>query len=195
MYYQTSVEEKVRLPPSLLVMKLDDAVTKLLREKYERRMIRDLGLVLAVENVEVSGEGAVIPGDGGIYYDAKFNAITFMPFVNEVYNGEVKEVVEFGAFASIGPLDALIHISQIGNEKYFYDKKTKGLTTRKGSTLKKGDKVTVKVSTVSLRSTTSDTKIGLTMRADGLGPEKEKRASKAKAKAAKKKAAKKGESK
>ncbi len=184
MYYKTTVEEKVRLPPKLLAMKLNDAVTKMLREKYERRIVRDLGLVIAVEDVDVGGDGAVIPGDGGIYYDAKFDAITFMPYVNEVYNGEVKEIVEFGAFASIGPLDALIHISQIGNEKYMYDKKSKSLTTRKGSSLKKGDKVTVKISTVSLRATTSDTKIGLTMRADGLGPEKEKRAAK-KAKAAK----------
>ncbi|MEW5996105.1 MAG: DNA-directed RNA polymerase [Candidatus Micrarchaeota archaeon] len=189
MYYRTSVEEKVRLPPSLLVMKLDDAVTKLLRDKYERRIVRELGLVIAVENVGVSGSGIVIPGDGGIYYDTKFDAITFMPHVNEVFNGEVKEVVEFGAFASIGPLDALIHISQLGNEKYFYDKKTKALGTRKGSSIKKGDAVTVKVSTVSLRATTSDTKIGLTMRAEGLGPEKEKRAAK---KPAKKKEEKKG---
>lgn len=178
MYYRTSVEEKVRLPPSLLVMKLNDAVTKLLREKYERRIVRELGLVIAVENVDVSGSGVVIPGDGGIYYDAKFDAITFMPYVNEVFNGEIKEVVEFGAFASIGPLDALIHISQLGNDKYFYDKKTKALGTRKGSSIKKGDKVTMKVSTVSLRATTSDTKIGLTMRAEGLGPEKEKRSAK-----------------
>jgi len=175
MYYRTSIEEKVRLPPSLLVMKLNEAVTKLLREKYERRIVRELGLVIAVENVDVSGSGVVIPGDGGIYYDAKFDAITFMPYVNEVFIGEIKEVVEFGAFASIGPLDALIHISQLGNDKYFYDKKTKALGTRKGSSIKKGDRVTMKVSTVSLRATTSDTKIGLTMRAEGLGPEKEKR--------------------
>lgn len=178
MYYRTSVEEKIRLPPSLLVMKLNDAVTKLLREKYERRIVRELGLVLAVENVEVGGSGTVIPGDGGIYYDAKFDAIAFMPYVNEVFNGEIKEVVEFGAFASIGPLDALIHISQLGNDKYFYDKKSKSLGTRKGSSIKKGDRVTMKVSTVSLRATTSDTKIGLTMRAEGLGPEKEKRSAK-----------------
>ncbi|MDD2655735.1 MAG: DNA-directed RNA polymerase [Candidatus ainarchaeum sp.] len=201
MYYRTSVEEKVRLPPKFLVMKLTDAVTKMLREKYERRIIRDMGLVIAVENVDVGGDGTVIPGDGGIYYDATFDAITFMPYVNEVFSGEVKEVVEFGAFASIGPLDALIHISQIGNDKYSYDKKNKYLTTRRGSSLKKGDKVIVKVSTVSMRATTSDTKIGLTMRADGLGPEKEKRGEKkaakkpAKGKAKEAKEEKKGEGK
>jgi DNA-directed RNA polymerase subunit E'/Rpb7 len=43
------------------------------------------------------------------------------------------------------------------------------LTTRRGGSLKKDDDVIAKVSTVSIKNTTSDTKIGLTMRADGLG--------------------------
>ena len=171
MYYRLELEEKVRLPPSLLVMKLKEAVLKMLRDKYERTLAKDFGLILAVEDVEVGDTGIVIPGDGGIFYTAKFDALTFIPHVNEVYEGEVKEIVEFGAFIGIGPLDGLVHISQIGNEKFFYDKKSKSLTTRGGMAVKKGDKVRVKVSTVSMKGTTSDTRIGLTMRAEGLGSE------------------------
>ena len=193
MYYRFKLEEKVRLPPSLLVMKLNDAVTKLLREKYERTLTKELGLILAVEDVSVGETGTVIPGDGGIFYSAEFNALCFVPYVNEVYEGEVKEVVEFGAFVGVGPLDGLIHISQIGNEKFFYDKKAKSLTTKKGMALKKGDRVRVKVSTVSMKGTTSDTRIGLTMRSEGLGSENWEKKEKARKKAAKeaKKAAKK----
>ncbi len=171
MYYELRAEDTVRLPPSMLVMKLKDAITKILREKYERRIFRERGIIVAIEDVETSEQGSVIPGDGGIYYKVKFNAYSFLPHINEVYQGQIRETVEFGAFASIGPLDGLIHISQIGNEKFFYDKKTKNLSTKRGRGLKKGDKVTVKVSTVSLKSTTSDTKIGLTMRTEGLGVE------------------------
>lgn len=194
MYYELEAEDTVRLPPGMLVMKLKDAITKLLREKYERRIFRELGMIIAVDNVKVGEQGSVIPGDGGIYYKVNFNAISFLPHVNEVYGGQVKEIVEFGAFASIGPLDGLIHVSQIGNEKFFYDKKTKALGTRRGASLKKGDEVLVKVSTVSLRGTTSDTKIGLTMRSEGLGAgrwKKEKKAAKAERKKAKKEEAKK----
>jgi DNA-directed RNA polymerase subunit E' len=90
--------------------------------------------------------------------------------VNEVFEAEVKEIVEFGAFVSIGPFQGLLHISQFGREKYFYDKKAKTLVSRaEKRSVKKGDTLLVKVSTVSLKATTADTKIGLTMRPDGLG--------------------------
>ena len=191
MYYELKAEDTVRLPPNMLVMKLKDAVTKILREKYERRIFKEMGMIIAIDEVDVKNPGSVIPGDGGIYYKAQFSAITFLPHVNEVYAGQVREIVEFGAFASIGPLDGLIHISQIGNDKFFYDKKTKVLGTKRGKSLKKGDTVLLKVSTVSLKGTTSDTKIGLTMRTEGLGvmkwekekePEKPAKAAKAKKK-------------
>ncbi len=191
MYYELKAEDTVRLPPSMLVMKLNDAITKILREKYERRIFKELGMIIAVEDVDVGGQGTVIPGDGGIYYKVQFNAISFLPHVNEVYAAQVREIVEFGAFASIGPLDGLIHISQIGNEKFFYDKKTRALGTKRGMSLKKGDGVLLKVSTVSLKGTTSDTKIGLTMRSEGLGVmrwDKEKKDEKSAAKKAKKEA-------
>ncbi len=191
MYYELNAEDTVRVPPNMLVMNLNEAITKILREKYERRIFRELGMVIAIEDVKAEEQGAVIPGDGGIYYKVNFNAISFLPHVNEVFLGKVKEIVEFGAFASIGPLDGLIHISQIGNEKFFYDKKTKALSTKRGKTLKTGDDIVLKVSTVSLKSTTSDTKIGLTMRSDGLGVsrwKKEKKAEKAAVKKSKKEA-------
>lgn len=149
---------------------LEDAVLRIVRERYEGRIYKDMGIVLSIDNPGVLSEGSVIPGDSGAYYTISFEALTFMPVVNEVYRAEVKEIVEFGAFASIGPFQGLLHVSQIGKEKYYYDKKSKTLSSREaGRSVKKGDEVLVKVSTVSLKSTSSDTKIGLTMRPDGLG--------------------------
>ena len=182
MYYIKRVEDKVRLPPSSFGSKLEDALLKLLREKYERRMIKDLGLVLSADELEVKGEGIVIPGDSGAYYTIALDLLTFTPHVNEVYEGEVKEVVEFGAFVTLGPLQGLLHVSQISKDKFFYDKRNKGLISRaEKKNIKKGDALLFKVSTVSLKATTTETKIGLTMRPDGLGKlewldEKEKKA-------------------
>jgi len=172
MYYAHKIADRVRVPPEMFGSKLEDAVLRLLREKYERRIFRDFGIILSVNDVSVSSEGVVIPGDAGAYYTVKFNALAFMPEVNEVYKAEIKEVVEFGGFASIGPFQGLVHISQIGREKYYYDKKSKALTSKAAKkSVKKGDSILVKVSTVSLKPTTTDTKIGLTMRPDGLGKE------------------------
>jgi DNA-directed RNA polymerase subunit E' len=126
--------------------------------------------VLAVNNPQVLSEGVVIPGDSGAYYSVAFEALTFIPVVNEVYRAEIKEIVEFGAFSSIGPFQGLLHVSQIDREKFYYDKKSKTLGSKAlRRSIKKGDEVLAKVSTVSLKSTPADTKIGLTMRPDGLG--------------------------
>jgi DNA-directed RNA polymerase subunit E' len=172
MYYMNVVEDRVRVPPDMFGSKIEDAVLRILRDKYERRIFKDMGMVLVVDEAKVAGEGVVIPGDAGAYYSVKFNALSFLPVVNEVYKAEIKEIVEFGAFASIGPFQGLIHISQIGKDKYYYDKKSKALTSRAAKkSIKKGDMVLIKVSTVSLKPSIADTKIGLTMRPDGLGKE------------------------
>jgi DNA-directed RNA polymerase subunit E' len=166
----TTVEDRIRVPPSMFGSKLEDAILRLLQERYERRIYRDIGIILLVIKPKVLSQGAIIPGDGGAYYSIQFDALTFMPHINEVFSAEIKEIVEFGAFASIGPFQGLLHVSQIGKEKYNYDKKNKTLVSRaEKKSLKKGDAVIVKVSTVSIKSTTADTKIGLTMRPDGLG--------------------------
>lgn len=170
MYYIKKIEDRIRVPPSMFGSVLEDAMQMILRERYEGRIFKDLGIILSVKKPTVLSEGAVIPGDSGAYYTVEFDLLSFLPAINEVYQAEIKEVVEFGAFASIGPFQGLLHVSQIDREKFYYDKKSKQLSSKAlKRALKKGDDVIVKVSTVSLKSTSSDTKIGLTMRPDGLG--------------------------
>lgn len=170
MYNLKKIEDRIRVPPAMFGSVLEDAVQAILRERYEGRIYKNLGIVLSIDNPVIRSEGSVIPGDSGAYYTVEFEALTFLPAVNEVYRAEIKEIVEFGAFASIGPFQGLLHVSQIDREKFYYDKKAKSLGSRAlKRSLKKGDEVLVKVSTVSLKSTSSDTKIGLTMRPDGLG--------------------------
>lgn len=170
MYYVKEIEDKVRVVPELFKEKTKDAVNRILRDEYERRIFRDQGVILTVFDTDILSDGVVIPGDGAAYYRVKFKALTFMPHVNEVYETEIKDLVDFGAFASLGPLQGLVHISQIGNEKFFFNKKLKKITSKSGKkSVKKGDRALVKVSTVSLKVNISDTKIGLTMRAPGLG--------------------------
>ncbi|MGV8176812.1 MAG: DNA-directed RNA polymerase [Candidatus Bilamarchaeaceae archaeon] len=170
MYYLKKVEEKVSISPNMLGSSVEDAILRTLREKYERRIAKDVGVILSIDDPEVKTDGVIIPGDANVYYDVVFSALTFMPQINEVYECEVKELVEFGAFVSIGPLQGLVHISQIAQDKFSYDKKDKQLTSRASKkNLKKGDAALAKISTISMKSTTADTKIGLTMRTTGLG--------------------------
>lgn len=170
MYYLSTMEDRIRVPPDMFGSKLEDAVLRLLRGRLEGHIYKDIGIVLSINNPKMMTEGMVIPGDSGAYYTVRFDAMTFMPYINEVYLAEVKEIIDFGAFVSIGPFQGLLHVSQIGKDKYLYDKKNKSFSSRTAKrTVKKGDLLYVKVSTVSLKSSSADTKIGLTMRPDGLG--------------------------
>ena len=64
-------------------------------------------------NHEPIGRGRIIHGDGAIYQEVRFDAVLFCIEDYEVVEGAVSEVNDFGAFVRIGPMEALLHKSQI----------------------------------------------------------------------------------
>jgi predicted RNA-binding protein with RPS1 domain len=84
--------------------------------------------------------------------------------------GTVTEVTEFGAFVNFGPIDGLIHVSQITEDFMSYDQKNAAFIGRESNKiLKVADVVQARIVTVSMKSRVSDSKIGLTMRQPYLG--------------------------
>ena len=170
MYYKIKLKDRIRVPPKLFEMERDEAIRSVLREEYSKTINKDFGLIIDVTSAKATSRGVVIPGDPNIYYDVDYEILTFSVEVNEVFRGKITEIMEFGAFVNIGPFEGLLHISQISKDKFTFNKKNKTLSDAKGKrVLKKGDIVFVKCSTVSMRGTSSDVKISLTMRGDGLG--------------------------
>jgi DNA-directed RNA polymerase subunit E' len=130
----------------------------------------ELGYVIAVTNVKANPIGKIIPGDGATYHKVTFSLLTFYPRVQEVVEGEVVEIADFGAFVRIGPIDALLHVSQLMDDFISYDGKQGVLlgkeTKRK---LASGDQVRVRITAVSLGRAGSSGKIGVTARQPFLG--------------------------
>ncbi|MEM3290316.1 MAG: S1 RNA-binding domain-containing protein, partial [Candidatus Micrarchaeaceae archaeon] len=90
--------------------------------------------------------------------------------IEEVVVGEVSELAEFGCFVRIGPMDGLVHISQIADEFMTFDRKANMFISKSTKRmLKKGDIVYAKVSTISMKNNIKESKIALTMRPEGLG--------------------------
>ena len=170
MYRLVTFKETVRIPARLFGKKISDGALELLREKYERTVRKEYGVLVSLHKVDVLSAGKVLPGEGAAYFDVAFTALVYSPEVNEVVEGEVSEIVEFGAFVRLGPIDGLVHVSQIANDFLSFDKKTGmliGKETKK--TVKKKDVVRAKVATVSLKDSIPNSKIALTMRPEGLG--------------------------
>ncbi len=181
MYKTIKVEDVVRVPPDRFGEPIKEVVEDILRHGYEYKggvvggyeglVDRDVGVILAVTDVEKIEEGRLIPNDGASYHRTTFSAIVFKPELHEILDCEVVDVVEFGAFVRFGPLDGLVHVSQIADDYISYDEKRAALlgkTTNKA--LEVGNRVRARVVAVSTNpESQKEGKINLTMRQPNLG--------------------------
>jgi DNA-directed RNA polymerase subunit E' len=171
MYKRVRLKDTVEVPPEHLADVSPGLVKRLLQDKLEGRMDEEVGSVVSVTEVHDIGDGAVLPNRPGVYYEAEFDAVTFDPQMQEVVDGEVVEVVNFGAFVGIGPVDGLLHVSQISDEYLAYDEENQQLASRDSNrVLSVGDAVRARIVTKSIdERNPRDSKIGLTAKQPGLG--------------------------
>jgi DNA-directed RNA polymerase subunit E' len=164
------LEDTIRIPPETFGNPLEAVGHDQVKAKYEGVVDEELGYVVAVTEVKVSPTGKIIPGDGATYHKVSFSLLTFYPKIQELVEGEVVEIADFGAFVRIGPIDALLHVSQLMDDFISYDEKQGVLlgkeTKRK---LMSGDQVRVRITAVSLGRAGSSGKIGVTARQPFLG--------------------------
>lgn len=172
MYAMFSIRDMIRVPPKEFGADLNASVLKIAQQEYEGIVDDELGIVVAVTQVDEVGEGKVVPGDGAAYYEATFEALVFKPEVQEIIGGNVSEVTEFGAFIKIGPMEGLVHVSQIMDDYINYDAKSAAFVGRDSKKkLVVEDLVLARIVTCSLKNSVQNSKIGLTMRQKGLGKE------------------------
>jgi DNA-directed RNA polymerase subunit E' len=171
MYRKVRLVDIIRIPPQRLEEDLEKVIAETLREKLEGRIDKTLGSIVAVTDVAEIGEGHILVGDGAVYYEVTFDAIAYKPELQEIIEGTVVEIVAFGAFVAVGPVDCLVHVSQIADEFMTYDEKNARLTSRDSNrSLNEGDKVRARIVAVSLNEhDPRESKIGLTMRQAALG--------------------------
>eukprot|EP01119_Soliformovum_irregulare_P019531 TRINITY_DN6203_c0_g1_i2.p2 TRINITY_DN6203_c0_g1~~TRINITY_DN6203_c0_g1_i2.p2 ORF type:complete len:193 (+),score=11.69 TRINITY_DN6203_c0_g1_i2:3-581(+) len=66
------------------------------RRKYVNRIIKDVGLGVALYDVLEFGEGYVYPGDGAAHYTVTFRLVVLRPFVGEILLGRIKSCDDYG---------------------------------------------------------------------------------------------------
>jgi len=170
MFRLVILEDTIRIPPEKFGDPIEKVGYEQLRARYEGMIDEELGYVVAVTDIQVSPVGKIIPGDGATYHKVLFALLTFRPVIQEVVEGEVVEIADFGAFVRIGPIDALLHVSQLIDDFISYDEKQgvlMGKETRR--ILKTQDHVRVRITAVSLGGGGSSGKVGVTARQPFLG--------------------------
>ncbi len=171
MYAMVKVEDTIRILPEKFGEDLDEVVREIVQKSFEGTMRKDHGIIIAANNIESVGDGIIIHGDGAMYQKVAFDALMFKPKLQEIVDGIVCEIVEFGAFCHIGPIDALIHMSQIMNDYVEVDAENEIISGKeKKMTLKTGDPIRARIVAVSMNELSArESKIGLTMRQPALG--------------------------
>jgi len=170
MFEVITCQDIVRIPPDKFGGDLQKVALEELTKRYEGIISKDLGYVVGVADVKVSYVGKILPGDGATYHSVTFSLLSFKPEIQEIVEGEVIEIGDFGAFVRIGPVEALLYISQVMDDYITYDEKQGtmvGKETRRK--LMVGDKVRVRITAVSMAKGGASGKIGVTMRQPFLG--------------------------
>lgn len=179
MYVEIEKEYVVRIPPERLSFNYEEAVKSVAKTSLEGKLIdlqeqnyqNQKAFVISVTKVEQVGEGSIVHGDGGVYQSIKYKALGYLPELQEVVDGIVTSIKEFGAFVRFGPFEGLLHKSQIMDDRIDTDltnQRIIGKDTKRE--IRVGDRLRVKLVSLNLASASvMDSKIGLTMKQLGLG--------------------------
>ncbi len=170
MFKLVELQGLVRIPPTSFGKPIKEAALEQLRKENEGETRPEAGIVITITKVLGIEAGRLVPGDGAAYHKVRYIALAYQPILQEVVEGEVVEIVDFGAFVRVGPIDGLCHISQITDDFISYDSKRGVLISKdKQRTLKEGDMVRGRVVAVSMSGRGRGGKLGLTMRQPHLG--------------------------
>jgi len=171
MFKLFTLSGKIEIPPFLFGQEKTISARIILSEDYEGIITRDYGFIIAVVDVLEVGLGIIIPGNNATFHECTFTILSFKPTIQEVIEGDIVEIVDFGAFVRIGPLDGLVHVSQICDDYISYEQVgNRFIGKETGKILEVNDVVKARIIAVSLGTGRSG-KLGLTMRQKFLGKE------------------------
>lgn len=174
MFYEVELSDVGYVKPSDLGKDLREILADQFRRKYVGRFVKEAGLILEVLEITDLSYGASVVGSPNIYVRAKFRALSYMPLKDEVIEGEIENVVDYGIFVTAGPINGFVHISQLGDDVFVH--RGGVIQGRKLKvTLRPGDVVRARVTAVSKPDPSAPLrnepiiKVALTMRQPKLG--------------------------
>ncbi len=164
------VRDVVRIPPEFFGLPLEEAALRVLTDRYVGTVHPDMGVIVAIFNVKVSEEGRILPGDGATYHDSEYDVLAFNPRVKEVLEGTVVNAVNYGLWVNVGPVEGIVHISQLMDEHVRFDPQRRAfIGERTGRVIEVGDVVRARVVSVSMSGMVGRPRLQLTMRQPYLG--------------------------
>ncbi|XP_067672408.1 DNA-directed RNA polymerase III subunit RPC8-like [Haliotis asinina] len=127
MFVLAEMKDTVRLPPWLFNLDQKDAIIETLNKKLANKVVYNVGLCIALWDVQRLEDSYIFPGDGASHTVVHFRYVVFRPFVDEVLIGKIKSCSKEGVQVSIGffddiliPPDALQHPSRFDEQEQLW---------------------------------------------------------------------------
>ncbi len=164
------LRDVIRIDPSKFGMDIEKVALEELKNRYESKWVKDLGLIILVRNPKVDPEGHIIFGDGASYHYVEFEAVAFVPIINEIVEGIVTNVTNMGMSVRIGPIEGFVHRSQVSDEEVVFDPMRKAMVCKQSKKfVTSGDIVRARITSVATSGRHGTIRINLTMRQPFLG--------------------------
>ncbi|GBO10608.1 DNA-directed RNA polymerase III subunit RPC8 [Araneus ventricosus] len=90
MFNLVEMKDTVRIPPWKFHKPLVDAISDELRLKFANKIVKDVGLCIALYEISKLEDSYIFPGDGASHTGVYFSYIVFRPFMNEVLVGKIR---------------------------------------------------------------------------------------------------------
>lgn len=109
MFVLVRMKDTVRTSPHLFHLDVVDAVREALNIKFANKVVFNVGLCIALWDIEKIEDSYIFPGDGATHTNVHFRYVVFRPFVDEILVGRIKSCSKEGLNVSVGFFDD-IHI-------------------------------------------------------------------------------------
>ncbi|CAO2816063.1 unnamed protein product [Amaranthus hypochondriacus] len=105
MFFLSQLEHRLRLPPDLLNLLLEDAIKGQLESIFLDKVIAKLGLCVSIYDIISIDGGFVLPIEGAPTYTVVFRVVMFRPYVGEIISAKLKNSSFKGLQLSLGFFD------------------------------------------------------------------------------------------
>ncbi|GLG95570.1 hypothetical protein R5R35_013293 [Gryllus longicercus] len=108
MFVLAEMTKTLRVPPHRFGINLNEAIAEDLTKTLVGKVIKEVGLCIALFDITCIKESFILPGDGAAHTKVNFRLVVFKPFSEEVILGKIKNCSEEGVRVTLGFFDNII---------------------------------------------------------------------------------------
>ncbi|KAL8275045.1 hypothetical protein Esti_001101 [Eimeria stiedai] len=168
MFFVVERWESVALRPAQLGPEYLSCIEALLRQQVEGKCLQSVGYVVCVIRVLQNMPGRIQDSTGFVVVAAKYQAIVFKPFKEEVLDAVVTDVNKLGLFAQCGPLKVFVSRASLPSSYTFQEEEAVPSFSDGSVALRTGGEIRLKL--LGVRFDASQIFAVATINADYLGP-------------------------